>query len=89
MSVAADGQPFISALGNNTLEYWSVDSNGVTELPHNLLTGIRSKAGANFQTSNSQTSQNTLASSGDASVDISVGIVALAVTLMKRRRKSK
>jgi len=41
MSVATDGQPHITAQGlNNTLEYWSVDNNGVEETPHNILTGI-------------------------------------------------
>ena len=40
-SVATDGQPYITTQGsNNTLEYWSVDSNGIEELPHNMLTGI-------------------------------------------------
>jgi hypothetical protein len=40
-SVATDGQPHITTQGsNNTLEYWSVDSNGIEELPHEILTGI-------------------------------------------------
>ncbi len=40
-SVAADGQPYITAQGtNNTLEYWSVTSDGIAESPHNILTGI-------------------------------------------------
>jgi len=40
-SVATGGQPYITTQGsNNTLEYWSVDSNGIEELPHNILTGI-------------------------------------------------
>jgi len=47
MSVAAHGQPFITTQGvNNTLEYWSVDSNGVVETPHNLLTGVSLQAAA-------------------------------------------
>jgi len=40
-STAADGQPRIATQGkNNTLEYWSVDSNGIQESPHDILTGI-------------------------------------------------
>jgi len=86
VSVAADGQPFITMPGNNTLEYWSVDSNGIAESPHNLLTGIMLQASAN-----SQTSQNTPVSSGNATVYIIIGVVifVIAVTvvvLTKRRR---
>jgi hypothetical protein len=41
MSVATDGQPRITTQStNNTLEYWSIDSNGIEETPHNMLTGI-------------------------------------------------
>jgi hypothetical protein len=40
-AVSTDRQPRITTQGdNNTLEYWSVDNNGIEELPHNLLTGI-------------------------------------------------
>ena len=41
-SVGSNGQPVISSEGtNNRLEYWSVDSLGHLELPHNILTGIK------------------------------------------------
>jgi hypothetical protein len=41
-TVGTDGQPLITTQGmNNTLEYWSVDGNGIAEFPHNVLTGIR------------------------------------------------
>ena len=40
-SVATDGQPHITTQGtNNTMEYWSVDGNGIEESPHNIMTGI-------------------------------------------------
>jgi hypothetical protein len=45
-SVATDGQPHITTQGtNNTLEYWSVDGNGIEESPHNILTGINLQKG--------------------------------------------
>jgi hypothetical protein len=41
-TVDSDGQPQIATEGsNNTLEYWSVDSNGIEESPHKMLTGIK------------------------------------------------
>jgi hypothetical protein len=41
-SVGTNGQPLITTEGsNNTLEYWSVDSYGIAETPHNTLTGIK------------------------------------------------
>ena len=39
--VKVDGQPHITTEGFNTIEYWSVDGNGIEELPHNLLSGIK------------------------------------------------
>lgn len=40
-NVSARGQPQITMeSANNTLEYWSIDSVGHEELPHNILTGI-------------------------------------------------
>jgi len=40
-SVATYGQPQITTPGtNNTLEYWSVDSNGIVESPRNMLAQI-------------------------------------------------
>ena len=40
-TVRADGQPFITLEGVNTLEYWSVDYVGNEELPHKTLTDIK------------------------------------------------
>ena len=41
-SVGEAGQPVITTEGaNNTLEYWSVDTVGNEELPHNILTDIK------------------------------------------------
>jgi len=41
-TVNINGQPTITTEGaDNKLEYWSVDSLGNTELPHNILTGIK------------------------------------------------
>ncbi len=39
-NVTLGGQPQISMEGNNSLEYWSIDTNGFVEYPHNSLTGI-------------------------------------------------
>jgi len=93
-SVGTDGQPYITIPGtNNTLEYWSVDSVGVVESPHNLLTGI------NLQTSPLITIQTTsplVASEGnndliEATAAIIVAVLAFfAVTAInKRRRENK
>jgi len=88
VSVAENGQPFITTQGsNNTLEYWSVDSNGIAESPHNLLTGIALQVSAN-----SQTMPTTLTPPGNATTDVSIGIVVVVVALgvvvlTKRRRK--
>jgi hypothetical protein len=81
MSVAADGQPYITTQGtNNTLEYWSVDSNGITESPHNILTGI--------------ILQQSTVSETEAGFAVGVAAVALAVAsfavvMRKRRRQRK
>jgi hypothetical protein len=40
--VSSDGQPEISVEGAaNRLEYWSIDTIGTEETPHNVLTGIK------------------------------------------------
>ncbi len=39
-NVTLGGQPQISTEGNNSLEYWSIDTNGFVEFPHENLTGI-------------------------------------------------
>ncbi|HKM78550.1 MAG TPA: aryl-sulfate sulfotransferase [Candidatus Bathyarchaeia archaeon] len=75
-SVATDGQPFITTTGtNNTLEYWSVDSNGIEQLPHNMLTGI---------------SLAFLFGASNSSIILMVAvaiIVAISVVVIMRRRK--
>jgi hypothetical protein len=99
-SVASNGQPYITTQGdNNTLEYWSVDSNGIMESPHNLLTGINLQASTSFQTlasSSFETSRTTLpaASSANGGVAILLGVfivavsVALTVIILKRRKSN-
>jgi hypothetical protein len=75
-TVAANGQPLITTEGsNNTLEYWSVDSYGITETPHNLLTGIKLTKSNDFLT--------IIAVSGAAVVVVS----SLVVITRKRKRK--
>jgi hypothetical protein len=87
-SVNTDGQPRITTQGaNNTLEYWSVDGNGVEESPHNILTGI------NLQTStpaSPASSINAEVTSEFAAV-LAVVVVMLfaAVMVRKRRRQAK
>ena len=50
-SVASNGQPYITTPGaNNSLEYWSVDDGGITEMPHNILTGINLQISASSGT---------------------------------------
>ncbi len=76
--VATDGQPYITTPGtNNTLEYWSVDSNGIEQLPHNMLTGI-SLSTALFGFSFSST----------ILMVATAIIVAISVVVIMRRRKS-
>ncbi|HXZ91067.1 MAG TPA: aryl-sulfate sulfotransferase [Candidatus Dormibacteraeota bacterium] len=78
-SVATDGQPHITTQGtNNTLEYWTVDSNGIEESPHNILTGISLlesvNAGVTF---------------GIVALVLAVAVASYAVVIRKRRRESK
>jgi hypothetical protein len=89
-SVASNGQPYITTQGdNNTLEYWSVDSNGITESPHNSLSGINLQPSASFETLSTATLPTP--SSGN-SVAILIGAVivaisvALTVIVLKRRK---
>jgi hypothetical protein len=79
-TVATDGQPRITTQGaNNTLEYWSVDSNGIEELPHNVLTGI-----------NLQKSVGTSASTGAmllppisaSNIDMTLEIAAVVIAVV-------
>ena len=78
-SVATDGQPYITTAGtNNSLEYWSVDSNGIEQLPHNMLTGIRLSTTSLFGISYSST----------ILMVATAIIVAISVVVIMRRRKS-
>ena len=84
-SVTADGQPQITSYGtNNTLEYWSIDSNGITESPHNFMSGINLQNNANLET----TSQATPLNSFDIIGLVVVVIVFAGAFAIKRRRKS-
>jgi hypothetical protein len=75
-SVAANGQPHITTQGtNNTLEYWSVDSNGIEEFPHNILTGIGLQKGL------------ISATFGITAVAVALVLVLVAVVLMRRRSR--
>jgi len=75
-SVAGNGQPLITTEGsNNTLEYWSVDSYGITETPHNFLTGIKLSSSGNYL---------TIIAVGGAAV---VVVSSLVVIMRKRKRK--
>jgi hypothetical protein len=75
-SVATDGQPHITTQGsNNTLEYWSVDSNGIEESPHNMLMGINLQKNVPFEIA--------------ALVIVAVIVVFAVATMKKRRREPK
>jgi len=90
-SVASNGQPYITTPGsNNTLEYWSVDSNGITESPHSFLTGINLQMSGSSQTSPSATTQ--IMSEGNnnwipetAAVVVLAVIAFLAATIFRKR----
>ena len=88
-SVASDGQPLIATQGtNNTLEYWSVDSNGIVELPHELLTGIGLENGSATPTTEVTQSVSGFNSNGMIAVAIAVIVIAVfTVALMLRRRR--
>jgi len=91
-SVASDGQPVIATEGtNNTLEYWSVDGNGIAESPHNILTGIilqKSVSSTTISTSAVTTSISYNAITfGIASAVAAVVVLLFAVTLKRRRRQ--
>jgi hypothetical protein len=75
MSVATNGQPHITTQGtNNTLEYWSVDGNGIEETPHNVLTGI-----------NLQESNNANVTFEVATLIVAVAVILFAAVIMKKR----
>jgi hypothetical protein len=57
-TVATDGQPRITTEGsNNTLEYWSVDSDGIEESPHDILMGINMQKNVSSQMLTSTSTQ--------------------------------
>ncbi len=97
-SVAADGQPYITTQGsNNTLEYWSVDSNGIEELPHKILAGIGLENSGGSPTPTSELTQSNLlhpASGFSTNVIVAVSVVVgiiiavsyVALMVRKRRR---
>ena len=82
-SVALDGLPFITTQGNNnTLEYWSVDSYGIAESPHNILTGISLQA-----------TPPSITSAGNIELVFGVAAVVVLVTscfaILRRRGRGK
>jgi hypothetical protein len=78
-SVQTNGQPMITTAGtNNTLEYWSVDNNGIQESPHNFLTGIK-------LISNGSTQILILAAA--AAIVVAASVLVLIVVSRKRKRK--
>ena len=95
MSVATDGQPHITTPGtNNTLEYWSVDGNGIEELPHNVLTGINLQESASSGAGVS-TEANLLSPSSGSNANVTFGVATLVVVaavfaaiMMKRRTRN-
>lgn len=96
-SVATDGQPHITTQGsNNTLEYWSVDSNGIVESPHKILTGIGLENSGGSVIPTSELTQSNLlqpASGFNTNVMVAVAVVVsliavsyVALTLRKRKK---
>jgi hypothetical protein len=96
-SIATDGQPQITTQGsNNTLEYWSVDSNGIVESPHKMLTGIGlENSGSSVNPTSELTQSNPLqpASSFNTNVIVAVAVVVsliagsyVMLTLRKRKK---
>ncbi len=95
-SVATDGQPHITMQGtNNTLEYWSVDENGIAESPHHLLTGIGLQRSPTVEASSSMsTTPLPTISSPNAILTVSAVIVtaviiALFAAVMGMRRSDR
>jgi hypothetical protein len=99
-SVATDGQPRITTQGtNNTLEYWSVDSNGIEESPHNVLTGINLQKSVSSEISTGTSTaamplppisaRNANMTFEIAAVAVAVVAVLFAVVVMKKRRRER
>ena len=78
-SVGADGQPHITTQGgNNTLEYWSVDSHGIEEAPHNMLMEISLQGGI-----------SSGMAAGTVVVVAAVAALFTVVLIRKRRRNHR
>ena len=90
-SVASDGQPLIATQGtNNTLEYWSVDSNGIVELPHKILTGIGLENSVGSATSATEVTQSVSGFNSNGMIAVAIAVIIIAVSsvaLMLRKRK--
>jgi hypothetical protein len=97
-AVASDGQPHITTQGaNNTLEYWSVDSNGIEESPHDISTGInlQKNVGSEMRTGTSTeamplppvSARNTNVTFESAAVVVAVVAVLFAVVVMRKRSR--
>jgi len=93
-TVSVDGQPQITTQGtNNTLEYWSEDSNGIVESSHNILTGIELKSGISSTVTIGPSTGSTAPQFVSLfSTNILITIAAVAVlavsftTVMRKRR---
>jgi hypothetical protein len=89
-TVATDGQPHITTQGmNNTLEYWSVDSNGITESPHHMLTGIKLQRSPTTETSTSMSTSTPppqVSSNNTILIVAAVMIVAVVTVILSAVR---
>jgi hypothetical protein len=96
-SVAVNGQPHITTQGsNNTLEYWSVDSNGVEESPHNILTGINLQTNISSEISTGTSAVplspvliSNVTFETAAIVVVAVAVLLAVVMIRKRSREHK
>ena len=91
-SVASDGQPLIATQGtNNTLEYWSVDSNGIVELPHELLTGIGLENSAASATPTTEVTQSVSGFNSNGMIAVAIAVIVIVVSsvalMLRKRRK--
>ena len=92
-SVASDGQPQITTQGaNNTLEYWSVDNDGIAQTPHNILTGISllnsgSSSISEITTPPAQSPSSSGAAALGVQIVVAVAAVAVATILIAKRRR--
>ncbi len=100
MGVTTDGQPHITTQGNsNTLEYWSVDGNGIEETPHNILTEINLHNNASSGTSAGTSTEVMFPpplSTSNSNVTLGIAAIVAAVVILfaivmrrKHNRQSK